>query len=675
MRRSILLPLPVALAAIALIGAAEAPAHVERPSTWPTYSAHVPALRTHGPSIVVCRPGSGRRIADLPSARMRRANARLLRRCSTRSIQTAVNRAHNGTRILILPGVYTEPASRRKPFDDPRCADLTVMTAEGSEASSYRYQLRCPNARNLIAIVGDRDGDRRCDSKCRLQITGTARPRDVRIVGDRAKQNVIRADRADGIYLGNFTIQYSDFNNIYVLETAGFRVSRIVSRWSREYGVLSFASEAGLYEHLDTYGNGDSGVYPGSGSQGLESERQCRSYGTELRHVNSHGNNLGYSGTAGDSVWVHDSRFHHNATGLATDSFATGHPGMPQHCARWERNRIYSNNVNVFSPQRQAYCMRPPLERDPRVVCSAFQVPVGTGALIAGGNGNRVVANRIYDNWRSGAALFWVPAVARGVTDPARQRDTSFGNQFTGNVLGIAPRGARRPNGTDFWWDEEGAGNCWSSNRTAGGGAPVGDPQALPACGSEDAYRFREGNQAKLTALVPCATWDPQTNPFPVGCDWFTKPPRPGAARPASAADAEPPAARTVTLGSGAGPLAWSSPSLLTGVSALPADRILGARIVNASNAPVELVAGAVRVVDGAGRELRSNAIFADTYLHRLWPFNGGTSVRPRREQLRIGARVRLEPGASAPLTVAWRGGAGGAPRLQYPGGSLPLVE
>ena len=165
----------------------------------------------------------------------------------------------------------------------------------------------------------------------------------------------------------------------------------------------------------------------------------------------------------------------------------------------------------------------------------------------------------------------------------------------------------------------------------------------------------------------------PQTNPFPVGCDWFMTPPHPGAARARAAAGAERPAARTVTLGPGARPLAWSGPSLLTSVPALPADRILGARIVNASNAPVELVAGDVRVLDGASRELRSNAIFADTYLHRLWPFNGGASVRPRKEQLRIGARVRLAPGASAPLTVAWRGGAGGPPRLEYPGGSLPL--
>jgi hypothetical protein len=57
----------------------------------------------------------------------------------------------------------------------------------------------------------------------------------VRITGQKSKLNVIRADRADGIYLKNFQVQYSDFNNIYVLETNGFRIDSVVSKYSREY--------------------------------------------------------------------------------------------------------------------------------------------------------------------------------------------------------------------------------------------------------------------------------------------------------------------------------------------------------------------------------------------------------------------------------------------------------
>ena len=124
-----------------------------------------------------------------------------------------------------------------------------------------------------------------------------------------------------------------------------------MSRYSREYGVLSFTSDHGLYDNVESYGAGDSGVYPGSGPEG-----HCARYGIELRHINSHDNTLGYSGTAGNGIWVHDSKFHHNATGLTTDSFAFGHPGMPQDCAKWERNEIYSNNNNLFDDERDAYC-------------------------------------------------------------------------------------------------------------------------------------------------------------------------------------------------------------------------------------------------------------------------------------------------------------------------------
>ena len=36
-------------------------------------------------------------------------------------------------------------------------------------------------------------------------------------------------------------------------------------------------------------------------------------------------------------------------------------------------------------------------------------VPVGVGILIAGGNGNEIRGNRIWDNWRRGTMLINVP--------------------------------------------------------------------------------------------------------------------------------------------------------------------------------------------------------------------------------------------------------------------------
>mgnify|MGYP006177050931 CR=1 FL=1 len=88
--------------------------------------------------------------------------------------------------------------------------------------------------------------------------------------------------------------------------------------------------------------------------------------------------------------------FYGNTTGIATDSlFAGGHPGYPQDGAVFEDNKIYSNNFNSFEAGSDV---------EPRV-----PVPVGTGIFIAGGNGNEIRGNRIWDNWRRGTMLINVP--------------------------------------------------------------------------------------------------------------------------------------------------------------------------------------------------------------------------------------------------------------------------
>src|SRR5207302_1382143 len=128
-------------------------------------------------------------------------------------------------------GLYKELPSLREPSPDPNCSNPAVYwttNESGDSVPTYQYQHDCPNAQNLIAITGDTNGDRICDSKCNLQIEGTgAAPQEVQIEGDRysgptLKFNGIRADRADGIYLRNFKIQYFDFNDVYFLETNGF---------------------------------------------------------------------------------------------------------------------------------------------------------------------------------------------------------------------------------------------------------------------------------------------------------------------------------------------------------------------------------------------------------------------------------------------------------------------
>jgi hypothetical protein len=528
MRRTLL----AALIGVLAVPAAAA-AHPERSTKFPDPNVgSVPALKASGPGLVVCRRDTRARLRQIYRTQPRtlRSRLRMLKRCKYLEIQKAVDAATNGTRIFILPGVYREESSAKVPVEPDKCSHNQPgywektgdSHGENGYVPTFKFQHDCPTARNLVAIIGDSDSDGKCDAKCGLQLIGMGRrARDVILRGDRRKRDIIRADRADGIVIYNLTAEEGAFNDIDVVETNGFRLEKLVARWGQAYGVLTFTSDHGLYDTIEAYGNGDSGIYPGSGPEG-----HCRRFGIEIRKVNSYGNVLGYSGTAGNGTWTHDSRFVGNSGGIADDSFAPGHPGMPQDCSKWEDNVIASNNVNYFTADRQQFCAATPFEKRKReIVCPHFEVPVGTGFMLYGVNKNVIRGNWIYDNWRSAVRLFWVPAGIRGEQDPALQYDTSNGNQFLENRMGVRQDGTRDPNGIDFFWDEEGQGNCWQGNTGPGGAAPTSDPPSLPAC--PNGNPLSTGNTAKLAMEVPCATWNPTTNQRPAGCSWFDVPPEP----------------------------------------------------------------------------------------------------------------------------------------------------
>jgi hypothetical protein len=415
--------------------------------------------------------------------------------------------------------------------DDP----TEKRTNDPGKRPTYAYQLKCKNSKNLVQIVGDTDNDRKCDQLCNLQIEGLgAKPLDVLVSSDRKKLDAIRADRVENFVLTNVAVEYGAFNGVDVVETDGFQLNKLVARYNQNYGALTFTTVNGVYRNIDAYGNGDSGVYPGSTKpQECTSGQNGAQYSIEIRNVSSHDNTLGYSGTAGDSVWVHDSKFFNNATGLTTDSFAAGHPGMPQRCAKWQGNEIYDNNNALFSNDRDKYCQTHAFaspERDPKIVCPQFQTAEGTGALIGGGTNDLLIGNRVWGNRRGGFVSFGVPAAIRGETDPAKQSDTSNGNRFINNKMGVKPDGTVSPNGNDpnfsthgdFWWDEQGAGNCWEGN-TGPGGKTTSVPATLPSCPGSSVTL--PGRPTALPSIATCATWDPGTRPDPPGCDWFEMPP------------------------------------------------------------------------------------------------------------------------------------------------------
>ncbi|MFG1614521.1 right-handed parallel beta-helix repeat-containing protein [Nonomuraea wenchangensis] len=513
------LSVTVLLALACLLPAAPALAHEERPVSFPDGTGSVPVYRTTGPELLVCktdRADFDKRVATFPAA-LKEQNLRLFERCQKdgfRHLQEAVDQVKGpGYNIKILPGLYQEEPSLPEPTG--ACANLPARRSSfGYQILSFEQQQKCPHNQNLVAILGIKD----------LQIEGTgAAPRDVIVDAQYKKLNAIRADMTNGIYFRNFTAQRTTFNSLYILASDGFVIDRMLTRWNDEYGFLTFASDHGLYTDCESHGNGDSGIYPGSASDiNAGRSHDVPRYSIEIRGCKSYQNMVGYSGTAGNSVWAHDNEFFDNMAGASMDSLFPDHPGLPQNHAKFEKNKIYNNNKNYYNHVRDGTCAKPAGQRgyESGVVCPQIGVAPGTGILTAGGNFNVYRDNWIYGHDRTAFMLLWAPAFLRGEEALDKQADTSHDNFYGGNRLGVAPDGSVRPNATDVIWDGQGSRNCWDTQ------APT-SPYVVPGCGGKPGELAGAGSHrlvgepAKLAHSLVCAEYNVTERRLPAGCDWF----------------------------------------------------------------------------------------------------------------------------------------------------------
>lgn len=566
--RRVALALLLGLLALLLAAPPPAQAHEERESEFPPGNGSVPkhrSMKKAADVLVVCKADSRKRIKKIRNKRIRQRNLRLLERCEHRNLQAAVDAVRKKrTNIYVLPGVYREKPSWNHPCEKASGYDGGVV--------SYDLMVSCGEIVNLVTVAGDdpKDADHACDGpRCQLQIEGTAKPRHVlfrggfRKNGDWIKHNGIKADRADGFYLANMTLELFRENAVYVHETDGYVIDRVVTRYNDLYGVLTFTSDHGLIQRCEAHHNGDSGIYPGSAADVNAANPKTgplTRWAVEVRDCDMHHNALGFSGTAGNSVYVHDNRMHHNGVGFVVESILAGHPGMPQDHGWFRDNDIYSNNVNYYpnvrpgGPCQEARAVDRGHQRG--VVCPPLPLPVGTGGMIVG-NHNYVEGNRVWDNHRQGFMLFWVPpAIMRDDYNPLHQTDNSNKNHYVGNVMGTTPSGGYLPNGLDFYWDDAGIGNCWEGNVAAPGkkithNATLG---SLPNCKVGSLLPI--SNLVKTTQLLPCAPFDRYSNPEPAACNWIVTPPKPtartiAAAQAASRHPAIGPIAPVVVVGVG----------------------------------------------------------------------------------------------------------------------------
>ena len=491
---------------------------------------------------------------------LRAFNKRLKRHCEYDSIQAAVNDSGNNDRIVIMPGIYTEPDSRAAPTNDPACDQYEVENDQGATGSvGYSYHANCPNDANLIFVQGRAehpDGDPppppasqsrngipnlgEC-VRCNLQIEGSGvKANDVVIdagnvdsgtggPAEPVKDVVIKADRADGFYLRKVSLRHAREHGAYVHETDGYVMDKMKFVYNEEYGTLTFTSDHGLTKQCDAFGSGDAGLYPGAAPDtGEEADAgfypDAPRFNQEIRKCDMRHNLLGYSGSMGNAVHINHSDFYDNAVGFSTDTIsAGGHPGYPQDSDLLEDNEFYSNNFNPFEPGSDI---------EPRVPAA-----VGTGMWIAGGNANEIRNNRFWNNWRRGAMLFAIPdALActpeQTTCEPEGLASTSNRNKFHDNVMGIARDGSPDPNGTDFWWDSfpGNQNNCWFDNGTV-----TSDPPA-PLLPSNCQTSVGTGNLLAELELVGCLAAFAQSefDPDDPLCPWFETPAEPGSQQAAA---------------------------------------------------------------------------------------------------------------------------------------------
>jgi hypothetical protein len=606
-----------ALFALALFAPTAAFAHVERPSYWPDPApdcsikpcagGEVPHARSLSSSLnrklpgdtrVVCqsdsltrlkqaivkarvrgydvRPTDHRSLSRHAARQLLKINRSLYRRCRYHEIQPAVMASHNDDRVVIMPGLYTEPTARAQPTHDPKCAQYAVHSDSGDPgALSHDYQIHCPNDANLIAVIGRAQGPGKDPDpplqdrhgipnlgpciRCNLQIEGSGVSADDVVVeaGDanagnggpsaagHKKDVGIFIDRADGFVLRKVTVRHATEHDIYIMETDGYLFDQFKTYYAGAYGVLTFVEDHGLMQNCEAAGNGDSGLYPGAGAK-TNAGRDTKwypvaRYSQEIRDCDSHHNTGGYSGTNGNATHIDHNNFYDNALGFTTDVFtAPGHPGFPQQGDLIEDNNFYDNNFNPYTASSDVKPFIP--------------VPVGTGLWIAGGNDNLVRRNHFYDNYRRGVMLFAAPDATICGPPPVGSKtpvpgcdpskvSTSYRNSFTANLMGTTPGGETRPNGTDFWWDNfpGDTGNCWWGNIAAPGHTITTSPILLPDCnnGTDPSSSMGTGdpaNEGELTGCLVGFTVGPYPQGEPYTCDWSSTPSRPSGSARASAA-------------------------------------------------------------------------------------------------------------------------------------------
>ncbi len=295
---------------------------------------------------------------------------------------------------------------------------------------------------------------------------------EVILDGEFELDNGIRVLGARGVAVENMTAMNYTANGFFWTGVDGYRGSYLTAYRTGDYGVYAFDSVNGQIEHVYAAGSPDAGVYIG----------QCFPCNAVIDDVHSEYNGLGYSGTnSGGNLLIVNSEFNDNRVGVVpnTGSYELCYP---QRDTTVVGNLVYSNN-NPDTP-----------------AIDIAILAMGNGIVVAGGVGNTITRNRVWDHDQTGIGL--VPFPEDGPTDdipPADELDRPCADTVNDPINTAPP--------ASVLWDSHDnvvTDNVLEDNRAAdiAVGVVGTDPATLGNCFAGNT--FTSSAPADLETLAPC---------------------------------------------------------------------------------------------------------------------------------------------------------------------------
>lgn len=308
-----------------------------------------------------------------------------------------------------------------------------------------------------------------------LTIRGLDR-NEVILDGEFELDNGIRVLGADGVAIENMTARNYTNNGFFWTGVDGYRGSYLTAYRTGDYGVYAFDSTKGLLEHSYASGSPDAGFYIG----------QCFPCDAVIDDVVSEFNGLGYSGTnSGGNLLIVNSTFRNNRAGVVPNS-GSYELCYPERETTIVGNLVYDNN-----------------QSDSPAIDVAYDAQ-GNGILVAGGVGNIIERNRVWDHDLTGIGLVPFPesdandvvpppedddqpcseAQGEPTADPADIPESVLWNPRGNSVVGNVVEDSRLADiAVGSLEDVSGMENCFSDNDHATS-APA-DLEALAPCDGE----------------------------------------------------------------------------------------------------------------------------------------------------------------------------------------------